>query len=453
MNPIKKLRIEAGNSNEKNRIIPYRKESGTKGRIFIGMKFLLFLILFMIFLIRCGKSGQIRFFKDQAYHFQTLRALNDIRADGADTGEVFEAVRQIREGDSESWFLTWEALAERVLERGEKIKNPMSRGYAYLRAHNYVRTAEFFLSPEDKRRLPSFQKGVDLFYKGLDTLLVRYERIKIPYEGKQLNAVYYPGPAGFEKKPLIVLVGGFDSTLEELYFVLVKSAFERGYGVLTYEGPGQGSAIRTQNLGFIPEWEKPTKIVIDAFLSKHSKPKEMILVGMSLGGYLAPRAAAFDDRFSGVVAYDVLYDFGEVAENTVPSFVLWLKKNRYDGLIEVLVSIKSAFSPSFAWGVKNGRWTLKTENARETLDAFSKYSLETVASQIKQDVLILAGTEDHFIPLKQVEDFKSKLTNAKSVTTVIYDKASGGAEHCQFGAQSLWHADFFDWMLRFSDKK
>ncbi|AOP36026.1 dipeptidyl aminopeptidase [Leptospira tipperaryensis] len=407
----------------------------------------------MFVLFQCGRVGQARFFQDQAYHFQTLRALNDIRTDGADTGEVLETIRHIKEGDSESWFLSWEKLAEQVLKRAEKIQDPMSRGYAFLRAHNYIRTAEFFLSPEDERRLPSFQKGVNLFYKGLDTLEVRYERIKVSYEGKQLNAVYYPGPIGSEKKPLIVLVGGFDSTLEELYFVLVKSAYDRGYSVLTYEGPGQGSAIRTQDLGFTPEWEKPTKSVIDTFLSKHSKPTTMILVGMSLGGYLAPRAAAFDDRFAGVVSYDVLYNFGEVAENAVPGFVLWLRKHKYDGLIEFLVSIKSTFSPSFAWGVKNGRWTMKTASSRETLDAFANYSLETIAPKIKQDVLILAGTEDHFIPLKQVEDFKSKLTNARSLTTVIYDRTSGGAEHCQLGAQTLWQADFFDWMMKFNNVK
>ncbi|WP_241547911.1 alpha/beta hydrolase family protein [Leptospira stimsonii] len=439
------------NSTPKNGTLSFGKEG--LARMFTSIGFLFVLIVCVFLSLQCGTVGQSRFFKDQAYHFQTLRALNDIRTDGADTGEVLETIRQIREGDSENWFLSWEKLAMRVLERAEKIQDPLSRGYAYLRAHNYIRTAEFFLSPEDERRLPSFQKGVNLFYKGLDILEVRYERIKVSYEDKQLNAVYYPGPIGSEKKPLIVLVGGFDSTLEELYFVLVKSAYDRGYSVLTYEGPGQGSVIRTQDLGFTPEWEKPTKNVIDTFLSKHPKPKAMILMGMSLGGYFAPRAAAFDDRFEGVVSYDVLYDFGEVAERTVPNFVLWLKERKYDGLIELLVSIKSYFSPSFDWGVKNGRWTMKTANARETLDAFSAYSLESIAPKIKQDVLILAGTEDHFIPLKQVEDFRSKLKNARSVTTVIYDRASGGAEHCQFGAQALWQADFFDWMMRFKNQK
>jgi hypothetical protein len=32
------------------------------------------------------------------------------------------------------------------------------------------------------------------------------------------------------------------------------------------------------------------------------------------------------------------------------------------------------------------------------------------------------------------------------VTTRIYDEASGGAEHCQLGAVTLWHQHLFDWL-------
>jgi hypothetical protein len=45
-----------------------------------------------------------------------------------------------------------------------------------------------------------------------------------------------------------------------------------------------------------------------------------------------------------------------------------------------------------------------------------------------------------------VAQFERALTSARSVTTKIYDRASGDAEHCQLGAQTLWHADLFDWL-------
>jgi alpha-beta hydrolase superfamily lysophospholipase len=398
-----------------------------------------------IFTGRAG-YGQSRFFGDQAYHFQTLRALNDIQADGADTMEVLETITHIRQGDAQSWFRAWQKTGDRLLQRAEKITDSMSRGQAYLRAHNYLRTAEFFLPPNDTKRPLSFEKNVKAFGLGLDALGVHYERIRVPYGQHHLNAIYYPGPAGADVKALIVFCGGYDSTLEELYFALVRGAHARGYSVLTYEGPGQGSVLREQKLGFTPEWEKPTRAVVDTFLAGHARPPKMVLVGMSMGGYLAPRAAAFDDRFDGVVAYDVFYDFGAAAERNVPGFVMTLHRLGLDKLVQLLVGIKSWRSPGLAWVIRNGMWAMNTGSAMQTLEALRAYTLENVAGQIKADVLIFAGVHDHFVPVSQAVDFQQRLTAARSVTTVVYDGESGGAEHCQLGAQTLWHADFFDWM-------
>ncbi len=52
------------------------------------------------------------------------------------------------------------------------------------------------------------------------------------------------------------------------------------------------------------EWEKPTSVVLDYF-----KVDEVTLIGISLGGYLAVRAAAFEPRIKRVVTWDVMYAF------------------------------------------------------------------------------------------------------------------------------------------------
>ena len=171
-----------------------------------------------------------------------------------------------------------------------------------------------------------------------------------------------------------------------------------------------------------------------------------MLIGMSMGGYLASRAAAFDSRIDGVVAFDVLFDFGAVARATVPRLALWLHARHADALLNLLIATKARFSPGFAWSVANGQWVLGTASSMETVKVLDAYSLAHVAGRIKADVLILAGADDHFIPVKQAADFAASLTAARSVCTIIYDRASGGAQHCQMGAQSLWHADFFDWI-------
>jgi hypothetical protein len=170
-----------------------------------------------------GGIGQGRFFADQSYHFQTLRVMNDIPSDGADTAEVLEAIKHIHSGDAQGWFRAWSDTGDRVARLAATTTDPIAKGRALLRAHNYYRTAEFFLPPDDAKRPASTAENSQFFYAGLDALGVVYQRIKVPYgEGHHLVAVHYPASGGGPGKPLIVLGGGYDSTLEELYFALVK---------------------------------------------------------------------------------------------------------------------------------------------------------------------------------------------------------------------------------------
>jgi alpha-beta hydrolase superfamily lysophospholipase len=396
--------------------------------------------------------GRGQFFSDQTYHFQALRVLNDVAAGGADVSDVLETVKRIHSGDGQQWFRAWSETGDRAARLASATTDRIAKGRALLRAHTYYRTAEFFLPPDDARRPVSAARNIQSFYAGLDAIGVAYRRITVPYAGRHLAAVYYPSPERDRKRVLIVVTGGFDSTLEELYFLLGKDALEHGYDVLTYDGPGQGSALRDQGLTFTHQWEKPTGAVMDAFLAGHARPNKIVIVGASMGGYLAPRAAAFDARFDGVVAWDVMFDLGAVARRYAPPALFWLRDHGFGLVIDLLIRAKMARSPGFAWAASNGMLTLGTKHPLDTVMALQAYTLAGVAEYIKSDVLILAGAEDHFVPVIQVAQFEKALTAARSVTTVIYDRASGGAEHCQLGAQALWHTTFFDWMTaKFGD--
>jgi len=374
-----------------------------------------------------------RFFANQTFHFETLRKAGYAFSQCADLGEMLETTKQITEGDPETWYSAWAATADRVETLAAHTQDTISKGDAYMRASTYQQLAEFLLPPDDARRPESLEKAVRWFFQGLDALGVRYEYFTAPYENGRLRSLYLPGPGGAEKKPLIMAVGGYDSILEEKYPVIGKAALDRGYSVLIYEGPGQGEPLRKYGLTFTSEWEKPTAAVLDEFLRSHDKPSKIVLFGMSMGGYLAPRAAAFEDRIDGVVAYDVCFDFYECAIRIM------------SGVKQNPLALKD---PGVSWAYNNALWTMGTTNPDDTLDAFSRYKLAPIADRIRQHVLILAGTEDHFIPFHQVADFEKSLVNARSVTTQIFDRASGGGEHCQCGATSLVHAAVFDWLLQ-----
>ena len=269
----------------------------------IGFGFAILVVLAAAWLFwpKPEDRGNARFFADQTYNFEAIRVLTDTGPAGGDTGEASQAIKLIKSGDAEGWYAAWNAEGDRVAALAAKTSDRVGRGDALLRAHTYYRSAEFFLDPHDAKRPAVWEKNIRAFYTGLDTLGVRYERIAVPYGRYHLNAVYYPGPQGADAKPLIVMVGGYDSTMEELYLQLVAAAYRRGYSVLTYEGPGQGSVLREQGLTFTPEWEKPNGAVLDTFLATHPKPRKIVLVGESMGGYSAPRAAASINGSTGLL--------------------------------------------------------------------------------------------------------------------------------------------------------
>ena len=68
------------------------------------------------------------------------------------------------------------------------------------------------------------------------------------------------------------------------------------------------TALRTPRNG-----RSQLKRALNEFLHTHAKPSKIVLIGMSMGGYFAPRAAAFEERIDGVVDYDTMYDFGAIA--------------------------------------------------------------------------------------------------------------------------------------------
>lgn len=135
-----------------------------------------------------------------------------------------------------------------------------------------------------------------------------------------------------------------------------------------------------------------------------------------------------------------------IGKHNTPKLAFWLRDHGLNSLVQFLVDRKAQRDPGFSWAIANGEWTLGAEGALETLDAFTPYTLQGVAERITADVLIFAGVDDHFVPVEQAHQFAQALTHARSVTTHVYDRASGGSEHCQLGAVTLWQGHFFDWM-------
>ena len=158
-----------------------------------------------------------------------------------------------------------------------------------------------------KQQIHCFSKVAELFSPA-------FEPIEIPYEGTTLPGYFYRieddddddsnNNSNNAPRPTLIAHSGFDSTLEELYTSAAAPATERGYNFLTFESPGQDRVIRKQKIPFRYDCEKVVTSVVDYALSlKQIDSKQIALMGISMGGYLAARAAAFEHRISACILY------------------------------------------------------------------------------------------------------------------------------------------------------
>ena len=141
-------------------------------------------------------------------------------------------------------------------------------------------------------------------FRAAPEIQARWARVRIPYEGIELEG-YYLNVSGDEPGPTLLAHGGFDSTVEEMFFAVGEAARRHGWNCLIFEGPGQGTALRHHKLLFRHDWEAVVTPVVDFALNLRGvDPERIALLGMSMGGYLAPRAAAFEHRIAACIAYD-----------------------------------------------------------------------------------------------------------------------------------------------------
>jgi len=399
--------------------------------------------------LTAGNSFSMEFvFKDTQYSFQTLRALGYAVSGGADVGEVLKTAYSIKEGDDESWYWEWMKTAEQrekagddFLARGRKI----SARQEFFKASNYYRTAEFFLhtNPEDSRIVSVWKKSRDSFLKAARLADQPIIPVKIPFEGTTLPGYLCLVDNSGAKRPLLIVHSGFDGTAEEIYFEAGYFAVKRGYNVLLFEGPGQGGVIRVQKLPFRPNWETVVTPVVDYAISrKEVDAKRIALMGISFGGYLAPRAAAFEKRIKACIANGGVYDFFMAARLT-PEEEKYLDTQKGAEEIDKAVYRRMKSDPSFRWSIANGMFTFHAQSPSDWLKMTRLYTMKDVAQKITCPMLIVDSEGDKEMPGQAPKLFDA-LKSPKDF--MLFTKEEGAEEHCQMGAILISNARILDWL-------
>jgi pimeloyl-ACP methyl ester carboxylesterase len=271
-----------------------------------------------------------------------------------------------------------------------------------------------------------------------------FEIITIPYENTTLPGYLFTVNDSGKPRPTVIYNNGFDSTQEESYVAIGAAALRRGYNVLTFDGPGQGAAIRQQKLVFRPDWEAVIGPVIDyANTRAEIDSKRLALFGYSLGAYLVARAAAFEHRSAALLLDDGIFDFHAAFAKALPAFLLKWIDTGLDRRAIPLMKFKMAIETSARWGLNNGVWTFGSSSVAEFVRQTRQYTLEGIVDSIKTAALILDAENDQFLK-GQPEKLHSSLKSKSHLVTLT--DAEGAGEHCHMGAMSRLHQVIFDWL-------
>ena len=370
--------------------------------------------------------------KIQQFNFQINRVLTYGEMAGHET-EIIQATKGIKTLDD--WFDAWVCLGKKAECEGR-----------WLHAAYSYRMAEFFLTGGRADKQEMYDKSIELFYRGFDHLGISYEVRDIPYKGTKMHTVYLPAQ---KEKRILLVCGGYDSFIEE-FVIGVLDFLDAGYSLVFYEGDGQGKTLQ-EGLPFIHNWEEPTQCILDAY-----EITSCALIGISWGGYLALRAAVFDKRITAVAAYDVLENGMDIMLNVFPSLLKRLVGGAiHQGrqrLVNKLVGFAMKKSLLAQWAFTQGMHITHTKTPFEFYCKLQLHTLEPIAEKITQDVLLLAGEKDHYIPKEQFEKARAELINARSLKARMFTVEEGGEQHCQIGNHKLAIDEIVGWLEQIEDR-
>lgn len=381
-------------------------------------------------------DNQLLYYLSQAYQGFT------------DIGEVLDTAHRIDVSDEYSWPNEWLETAKRVegyakqsLEAGHTV----SAGEAFVRASSYYRAALIHHpEPTDEVVKEAARAAMDDFAKA-NELLNFTELVKIPYEGTTLPGYFYRSSLAGEKAPLLIVFQGRDAWGEETKY-LADAAMKRGYHCLQFQGPGQGAALRLQGLTFRPDWEKVVTPVIDFALQQPDvDPERIILMGISFGGALAPRAAAFEKRIKICVANPGVLNWGASIVNQLsvmaPELMQLYEENpqAFDSAVTEVMKD----SALLRWGFKDMIWKHGASSPSDLLVKLRDFNNEGIIDQITCQTLVMDGEAEAFTTGEGKKLFDA-LKSPKDY--MLFTAEDTGLVHVQVGAMAVSSQRLFDYL-------
>ena len=365
----------------------------------------------------------------------------------SEIGECLDTASRITAGDTPGWRREWFSTADRlrrVAETSLAGGHEISAGESYLRATSYYLAGLIYMDSPDDPELPRTARAVaECFEDALHLLKIPGETVQIPYENGYLPGYYFR--SANTSAPLLIVHQGMDASIEETYFV-AQGALALGYNCLMFHHPGQGLALREHGFTFRPDWENVITPVVDFALGLPGVDIERLaLLGLSFGGALALRAAAFEPRLKICISNPPIYDWGSVVRQQ-----LFGEYPQLEGLLDtapdafnLVISEFLKDAPAiYRWWINASMWKFGQETPAALVQHLQQYSLEGMIERITCKVLIMDGEAESY-GSGDGQKIHAMLPNSDYMLFTAEDTA---LLHNQTAALAVANQRMFDWL-------
>ncbi len=308
-----------------------------------------------------------------------------------------------------SWTEEWTGAAQHFLgeaRRAEREPGDQNGALATRHAALCYHAASWFAFDDPRIAKTCRASAVSLFGRALATV-PDTRRVLVPWRTRTLPGYLSIPPGNLEAKPrsLVVLLNGVTTSKEEL--ILWRHAFTgRGMAVLALDWPGTGEVV---DEGPNPDHDDFTNGILD--LATHDRdldPKHVALVGFSLGGAMAVRAAAIDRRIAAVVAVTPPFDVRP-----------WMR------------AASPLMREQFATWSTDAAWTVARADG---------FALDAVLPRLKAPMLIFGAGRDVLVPPS--ESVRLAAAYGEAATLVWFQH--GG--HGLYDVKDQWTSDSAAWL-------
>ena len=340
-------------------------------------------------------------------------------------GELQEAGKQIANYDD--WARVMFNLSDTSMAAGRRLP-----------AAYYAKMAIFFLKENDPRVEPAFQRFRENVLA--ENSVTASDIHQVPYQGKQLTAYRFTPET---VRGSVVVFGGYDSYIIE-WLPMALALRDAGLDTVIFDGPGQGTALDA-GMPMTPDWHLPVAAVLN-----HFELTDCTLMGFSLGGALVLRAAAHEPRVSHAIAMDICTDLFEALTRgfgaTGLSVIAQNSEQMPATLVNAAVAAVQKSDLLTDWSIAQGERVMGVTSAADVFRAWREYRTDDVSSLVKQDVLLMAGTKDHYMPLRMLVDQMMSLTAARTVSARVFTEAESAQNHCQIGNMGVALKTILGWL-------